>query len=92
MTPAPVLASLVGGALAMGFIVASLFFLKFWRRTHDPLFLSFAAAFVLFALNQVTPVLFGIPRENQSSIYLLRLAGFGLIIFAILRKNLRERS
>jgi hypothetical protein len=92
VTPGPILASLLGGALAMGFVVAALFFLKFWRRTKDPLFLSFAAGFVLFALNQVTPVVFGIPRENQSSIYLLRLAGFGLIILAILRKNLRERT
>jgi len=32
--------------------------------------------------------LLGIPSENQAYIYLLRLAAFLLIIWAILRKNL----
>jgi hypothetical protein len=35
----------VAGAVTMGFAVAGLFFLRFWRRTTDGLFLAFAAAF-----------------------------------------------
>ena len=86
----PNLVAFAGGALTVGYLAAGLFFLKFWRRTQDGLFLAFAAAFALLAANQAVPVLFGVPSEDQSYIYLLRLAGFGLIIWAVLRKNLRR--
>jgi hypothetical protein len=79
----------VAGALGVGYLVAGIFFLKFWRRTGDGLFAAFAAAFVLLAANQAAPVLFGISDEALGGVYLLRLAAFLLIIFAILRKNLR---
>jgi hypothetical protein len=78
------------GAVTIAYLVAALFFLKFWRRTRDSLFAAFAAAFVLLAANQAAPVLFGIPDEALGGVYLLKLAGFLLIILAILRKNLRE--
>ena len=87
----PLLLGFFGGALTLGFLIAAVFFLKFWRRTKDPFFLTFAAAFALLAVNQALPVIFQIPREDQTPIYLLRLAGFGLIIWAILRKNLQRR-
>jgi hypothetical protein len=86
--PDPILAAFTGGALTLGFLAVGLFFLKFWRRTGDGLFLAFAIAFALLATNQAVPVLFGVPSENQGYIYLLRLAGFLLIILAVLRKNL----
>lgn len=76
------------GLLTTGYLVASLFFLKFWRRTGDGLFGAFAAAFALMAVNQAVPVLFGIPDEALGGVYLLRLAAFLLIIWAILRKNM----
>jgi len=81
----------VSGAVSAGYIVAALFFLKFWRRTRDGLFAAFAAAFVLLAANQAAPVLFGIPDEALGWVYLLRLAGFLLIILAVLRKNFTGR-
>ena len=34
---------LVSGAIVMGYAVAGLFFLRFWRETRDRLFLIFAA-------------------------------------------------
>ena len=79
----------VSGAITMGFVVAGLFFLRFWRRTGDGLFVAFACAFWLLALNQGLVALGGIPREEQSWIYLLRLAAFTLIIIAVVRKNLQ---
>jgi hypothetical protein len=85
------LVAFVSGAVSLGYLVAALFFLKFWRRTRDGLFAAFAAAFVLLAVNQAAPVLFGIPDEALGGVYLLRLAGFLLIILAILRKNLAGR-
>jgi hypothetical protein len=81
---------LIAGALAMGFLIAGLFFLKFWRRTGDRLFLAFAAAFGLLAVGNALPVLLGTPHEERGGIYLFRLAAFVLIIVAVLGKNLRR--
>ena len=77
----------VTGLIAMGFFVAGLFFLRFWRRTRDALFATFAAAFFLFALNQGVLAVSGVEGEERGWIYLIRLAGFTLIIAAILKKN-----
>jgi hypothetical protein len=79
------------GANALGFLVAALFFLRFWRRTRDLLFAAFSVAFFLMATNQALVALSGIPREEQAAIYLLRLAAFSLLIVAIVGKNLRAR-
>jgi hypothetical protein len=80
------------GGLSVASVVAALFFLKFWRRTRDSLFLAFAAAFVLMAINQAAPVLLGIPSEEAGDIYLFRAAAFLLIIAAILAKNIPRRD
>lgn len=77
----------LSGAVALGFFVCALFFLRFWRRTRDQLFLAFALAFGLLGLGQTIIALASIPTEEKSSLYLIRLAAFALIIFAILRKN-----
>jgi hypothetical protein len=79
------------GMITMGLLAAALFFLRFWRRTGDALFVAFGLAFLLFALNQALTATLEIPREEQSWIYLLRLSGFSLIILAIIGKNLGHR-
>jgi hypothetical protein len=76
------------GMIAMGLLTAGLFFFRFWRRTGDRLFIAFGLAFCLLALNQVLLAATGIPREEQSWIYLIRLAAFALIIVAIVGKNM----
>jgi hypothetical protein len=81
----------ITGALAMGFALASVFFVRFWRRTGDGLFAAFAAAFALMALNQALIGLLDIPREEQSPIFALRLLAFVLIIAAVLWKNVGGR-
>lgn len=80
----------MAGALSVGYLIGALYFLKFWQRTGDGLFFAFAAAFALLAANQAVPALFGIRDEALGGVYLLRLGGFLLIIFAVLRKNLRR--
>ncbi len=77
----------LSGAVAFGFFVCGLFFLRFWRRTGDQLFLAFALALGLLGAGQGILALANIPTEERSSIYLLRLAAFALILLAILRKN-----
>lgn len=81
----------VAGAIAFGFFVAGLFFLRFWRRSRDRLFLAFAAAFWLFAANQALTALYAADADSRPEFYLLRLIGFGLIIAAIVGKNLPQR-
>jgi hypothetical protein len=79
------------GLITMGYLVAGVFFAKFWSRTRDPLFATFALAFWLLAINQAIPALISVPREEQSWTYLLRLAAFILISAAILYKNMVGR-
>ena len=82
----------VFGVITMGYVVAGLFFAKFWQRSRDPLFAIFAVAFWLLALNQAIVAVLDVPREEQSWAYLLRLAAFILIIVAIIYKNAANRS
>jgi hypothetical protein len=83
-------ANFLSGMIAMGFAVCAVFFLRFWRRTKDGLFLAFALAFLLLAVNQALTSVLGLPREEETWIFLLRLAAFSLLIIAILRKNVKR--
>jgi hypothetical protein len=78
------------GFLAAGFLVCALFFLRFWRKTNDGLFMAFALAFALLSLQQFLTIFLGLPEEDRSWVYLLRLAAFLIVIFAILRKNMQR--
>ena len=83
------LSPFISGAVTMGFITAGLFFLRFWKRTGDRLFVAFALAFALLGLNQALLSLTHIPIEERSWLYLLRLAAFALILVSIVAKNRR---
>ncbi|HTP84263.1 MAG TPA: DUF5985 family protein [Alphaproteobacteria bacterium] len=78
----------VSGLVTMGFLVAGLWFWKFWRRTKDGLFAAFAGAFLLLAINQALAQVVALGREETGWVWLLRLAAFLLIIGAIVKKNL----
>ena len=88
----PVLNDFMAGMITMGFIMAGLFFFRFWKQTRDHLFIAFGVAFLLFAVHQGLVTLAGIPREERSWTYLIRLLGFGLLIFAIITKNLTRNK
>ena len=77
----------LSGSITLGFLVAGLFFLRFWKRTHDGLFLAFAIAFALLGLGQAVQALANIPQEERSYLFLIRLAAFTIILIAIIRKN-----
>lgn len=82
----------LGGALAMGFTVAALFFLKFWHRSREALFLAFAASFLLLAITHALLTLTEVPLEERSRLYLLRLAAFLLILGALWWQNRRGKG
>jgi hypothetical protein len=86
-----VLNDFLGGAIVMGFSVAALLFLKFWRRTREGLFLAFAGSFLLLGLTQALLTLGAFYTEERSWLYLVRLAAFLLILFALWWQN-RRRS
>jgi hypothetical protein len=82
----------ISGAVTLGYLVAALFFARFWKRTGDRLFVAFAIAFALLALNQALAQWIGAADERVGYTYLLRVLGFGLILWAIIDKNLSNRS
>jgi hypothetical protein len=79
------------GAIALGFAVAGLFFLRFWHVTHDRLFLYFSVAFFLQTLERVLLGINTDSTDENPAIYLIRLVAYGLIIFSIVDKN-RKKS
>jgi zinc transporter ZupT len=81
----------LAGSVTLGYAVAAVLFLRFWRRTADRLFLSFSAAFVLLALNQVLAAALEFGDERTPFVYSLRVLGFVLILWAIVDKNLSGR-
>jgi len=80
------------GAVGMASGVAALFFLRFWRQTRDSFFLIFAAAFAIDALARFVLGFAELSEETQPLVYGARLITFGLIIFAIIRKNRPTRG
>lgn len=82
----------LSGAVALGFAVCALFFLRFWHRTREELFLAFSLAFILLGIGQTILALASIPTEERGSLYLIRLLAFALILVAIYRKNRTARG
>lgn len=81
----------LSGAVTMGYLTAALFFIRFWKKSRDRLFLAFAVAFTLFALNQLLPLWLGAADERVGYTYMLRVLGFVLILAAIVDKNLLSK-
>jgi hypothetical protein len=82
----------LAGAVTLGYAVAAVLFLRFWRRTADRLFLAFSAAFVLLAINQVLAAALEFGDERTPYVYSLRVLGFLLILLAVVDKNVSRRG
>ena len=82
----------LSGAVTLAYILASTYFVHFWRRTADRLFLAFALAFALLALNQLAVFVMGVDDERYNYAYVLRVLGFVLILLAIVDKNVFARK
>ena len=79
---------LSGAFSALAFVVA-LFFLRFYVKTHDRLFICFSAAFFLLGVERVLISIMEISNENVSVVILMRLFSLSMILVAIIDKNRR---
>jgi len=82
--------TLLLGAIAMASLVASLFFLRFWRDTRDRFFLLFGLAFFVEGCNRALLGLSALSQEQEPFFYLVRLFSFALILLAIVGKNRKK--
>jgi len=77
----------LSGAVMLGFFLAGLFFLRFWGRTRDRLFLLFAISFGVMGVQRIALLVSTDTDERAVWLYGLRLVAFLLIIGAIVDKN-----
>ena len=80
----------LAGAATVSLLVIALFFLRFWKKTRDRLFLYFSAAFLILMVERLIRAAMIVENEWTPYVYLVRLAAFVLIILAIVDKNRRS--
>jgi uncharacterized membrane protein YoaK (UPF0700 family) len=86
------LKTFLSGAICMACFTVALFFLRFWRRTGDRLFLAFTATFVLLMAERIILVMIGTSHEFAPYVYVVRLLAFVILIGGIVDKNRASRS
>lgn len=74
------------GGIAVGYAMAALFFLRFWAKTHDRLFVMFGIAFAILGSVRVAIFTFG-QQDEHHFLYWFRFAAYMLILLAIIDKN-----
>jgi hypothetical protein len=79
------------GGIVVACGIAGLFFLRFWRKTRDRLFVIFAVAFWTLGANWLA-LAFINQDEARTWLYAIRLLAFILILFGIIDKNLPRRK
>lgn len=77
------------GAASMSLLIIALFFIRFWRKTHDRLFIYFAAAFLVLMFERIIRAAMEAETDWAPYVYTVRLLAFVLILIAIVDKNRR---
>jgi hypothetical protein len=83
------IAEFVSGAIAMGYLVAAIFFLRFRRDTGDRLFAFFGVAFALLACQRTVLSLIAHQPGAEVGLYVVRALAYLVIVAGILDKNRR---
>lgn len=83
---------ILSGALMMSCLVTGFFFIRFWKKTYDRLFLIFSFSFFLLALERLVLGYMGTRNEPRPEIYCIRLAAFIMILIAIIDKNRKSKA
>ena len=90
----------LSGICMASFAAAGLFFFKFWKASRDVFYLHFALACVLFSFERVVLLFVAdaqtsirtLQSERASWVYLIRLIGFLVILYAVIGKNRRTKA
>lgn len=83
---------LMSGLITMAYFVAGLFFLRFWSRSHERLFIYFAAAFWILAVQRLALALTSERVEEDTAFYVLRLVAYLVLLVGIWQKNREGRE
>lgn len=83
--------NLLTGANVMASMVIALVFLRYWRSAHDRFFLYFALSFAIEGMHRLASALIFTGAEDTPLHYLIRLVAYGLILWAIIEKNIRRK-
>jgi hypothetical protein len=75
----------LSGVLTTGYLIAALFFLRFWSQSRDRLFAFFAVGFALLALQRMLLLVI----QPVELLYGVRLLAFLIIAGAIVDRNRR---
>jgi uncharacterized membrane protein HdeD (DUF308 family) len=75
------------GAISMACFTIGVFFIRFWKTTHDRFFLFFAGAFIVEGIERAMVGLIQYSDEQEPLFYLVRLLSFLMILCAIFDKN-----
>lgn len=86
------LPAFIAGMQVMVAFIIGVRFLKYWRLSHDPFFVWFAAAFWMFGTGVMIRAFDIGESEHGHLVFLPRLAGYLMILMAILNKNRQSRS
>lgn len=79
----------VSGALVVAYLVAALFFARFWRDTRDRLFAFFSCAFLVLAVQRSLLPFLVHDAQLTLGLYGLRALAFLVLAAGILDKNRR---
>lgn len=82
---------IISGALMMVSFVIGIIFMKFWKKSHDRLFLMFGIAFWMMAFERFVLGYLNTTDESHLHIYFIRMIAFAIILIAIVLKNKEGR-
>ncbi len=80
------------GAIAMATVTTGVFFLRFWKMTRDRFFLFFAASFLMEGINRFFLGFLNDASDDSTIYYAIRALSYGLILIAIVDKNLPRKD
>lgn len=81
------IAAFLSGAIAAMSLTAAAFFLRFWQKTKDRLFVYFAVTFLLLMAERIMRTVLNLEDEHAPLVYGVRLLAFLTIIIGIVDKN-----
>ena len=75
------------GMIVMCCLIIGLYFVRFYRKSRDRLFLFFATAFWLLGANWFVLVFYNGEEPGHAHLYILRLVAFVILLIGIWDKN-----